>query len=53
MLRWLPTVALAALVLLVSPLWRWSRGWGWSPAAMVAMGLVTVVLFTFAVVSEA
>lgn len=47
-----PAIVLAALVVLAAPLWPWSRGWGWPPAGILAMGLATVLLFTWAVVPE-
>lgn len=48
-MRWLPTVAVLVALVLVAPWWSWSRGWGWTPAGMVAVTLVTIVLFTLAV----
>jgi hypothetical protein len=45
-----PTVLLALLVVAVLPVWRWSRGWGWAPAGMLAMGLATLVLFSATIV---
>lgn len=49
MFQVLPTVLLGALVILAMPLWRWSRGWGWAPAGMLAMGLASLVLFSYTV----
>lgn len=49
MIQVVPTVALGAILLAVLPLWPWSRGWGWAPAGMLAMGLATMVLFTLSV----
>ncbi len=46
MLRWLPTLVVLIALLLVAPLWRWSRGWGWTLAGMVGVTLVSIVLFT-------
>lgn len=47
------TVAVLGLVLLaVLPVWPWSKGWGWAPAGMVAMGVATVVVFSLTVVPE-
>lgn len=48
-MRWLPTVAVLVALVLVSPWWPWSRGWGWTPAGMVAVTLATIVLFTLSV----
>lgn len=42
-------VVLALLVVAASPLWSWSKGWGWAPAGMLAMGLATMLLFTWSV----
>lgn len=49
MLRWIPAAAVLVALLAVSPLWPWSRGWGWAPAGMVAVTLVTIVLFTLSI----
>jgi hypothetical protein len=46
------TVLLGLLVVAALPLWPWSRGWGWAPAGMLAMGLFTLVLFSFTVLPE-
>ena len=46
LVRWLPTVVVLLALLLVAPLWPWSRGWGWTPAGMVGVTLVTILLFT-------
>ena len=43
-------VILGALTLFVAPLWPWSRGWTWAPAAMLGMGLASLVLFGLTVV---
>jgi hypothetical protein len=46
-------IAVMGLILLaVLPLWPWSRGWGWAPAGMIAMGMATVVVFSLTVVPE-
>lgn len=47
-----PLVAIAVLVLLAAPLWPWSRGWTWAPAGILAMGLATMLLFTWTVMPE-
>ena len=49
----LPTVLLGLLTLAAAPLWPWSRGWGWAPAGILAMGFATYLLFQLAVVPEA
>jgi len=46
-------VIIAVLMVLAAPLWPWSKGWTWAPAGMLAMGLVTMLLFRFAVLPEA
>lgn len=48
----LPLLLLGAVTLAAAPLWRWSRGWGWAPAGILAMGLATFVLFRLAIVPE-
>ncbi len=40
------------MVVAVTPVWPWSRGWGWAPAGMLAMGLGALVLFSFTVIPE-
>jgi hypothetical protein len=50
--NWVLAAIVAVLTLFVAPVWPWSRGWTWAPAGMFAMGLATVLLFTFAVVPE-
>ena len=52
MLNVLPAVLLALLVIAALPVWRWSRGWGWAPAAMLAMGLATLVIFSLSVIPQ-
>jgi hypothetical protein len=47
-----PLVLIALLTLLAAPLWPWSRGWGWAPAGMLAMGLATMLLFWWTVVPD-
>ena len=49
MLRWFPLVAVLLALLLVAPVWPWSRGWTWVPAGMVGVTLGTILLFTYAV----
>jgi hypothetical protein len=49
MVQVVPTVLLGLLVIATLPVWSWSRGWGWAPAGMLVMGLVTLVLFSFTV----
>ena len=48
-MRWIPLVAVLVALALVVPLWPWSRGWTWAPAGMVAVTLVTILLFTLSV----
>lgn len=42
----------ALLMVAAAPLWRWSKGWGWAPAGIFAMGLATVLVFSWTVVPE-
>ena len=37
------------LVLLMTPFWPWSRGWGWAPAGILALGVGTMFLFSLTV----
>lgn len=43
-----PVAVMAAFVLATAPVWPYSRGWGWAPAGMSAMGLFAAALFTLA-----
>jgi hypothetical protein len=52
MLQVVPTTIIAVLLLAVLPVWPWSRGWGWAPAGMLAMGLAAMLVFSYAVVPE-
>ena len=45
----MPTLVVALMLALVAPVWPWSRGWGWVPAAMVGVTLATIILFTMSV----
>ena len=49
-LAYLPGIVVLVALVLVLPLWPWSRGWGYVPAAMVGVVLGSIVLFTFAFV---
>jgi hypothetical protein len=48
----IPMVLVTLLVIAAVPVWPWSRGWGWAPAGMLAMGLATMVVFTWTIVPE-
>lgn len=48
----IPMVLVALLVVAAAPVWPWSRGWGWAPTGMLAMGLVTMVVFSWTIVPE-
>lgn len=50
MWAWVPSLVIALALVAVLPLWPYSRGWGYTPAGMVAVTLGTVVLFTLSVV---
>ena len=41
-----PSLVMLAFVLMTAPLWPWSKGWGWAPAGMSAVGLLVAALFT-------
>lgn len=45
---YLPLLVVGTVLVLVLPWWPWSRGWGWTPAGMLAVVLVTAGLFVFA-----
>lgn len=42
-------IAVVVALVLVAPVWRWSRGWGWVPAGMIAVTAATILLFTLSV----
>jgi hypothetical protein len=46
----IPALILVVLVVAAAPVWPWSRGWTWAPAGMLAMGLATLLLFSYSVV---
>lgn len=48
----LPLIVIGLLALGAIPVWPWSRGWGWAPFGIVAIGLVTLVLFRLSIVQE-
>ncbi|TVR28833.1 MAG: DUF3309 family protein [Nitriliruptor sp.] len=48
----IPMVLVALLVVAAAPVWPWSRGWGWAPTGMLAMGLATMVVFSWTIVPE-
>lgn len=51
----LPTFVVSVLglfAILAAPVWRWSRGWGWAPFGMLAMGLATMIIFSLTVAPE-
>ncbi len=47
-----PMALIALLLVGAIPVWPWSRGWGWAPAGMLAMGLGTLIAFSLTVVPE-
>lgn len=51
MARLAPVIALGLVILMVLPVWRWSRGWGWAPAGILLIGLATLVLFSYAAIA--
>lgn len=48
-MRWLPALVVFVALMLAAPIWPWSRGWGWIPAGMVGVTLMTILLFTLSV----
>lgn len=48
-MRWIPLASVLVALVLVVPLWPWSRGWSWAPAGMVGVTTLTILLFTFSV----
>lgn len=49
----LPLILIGLLLVGAVPVWPWSRGWGWAPFGIVAVGFATLLLFRFSVVAEA
>lgn len=49
---YIPVVLVTIVLLLVLPMWPWSRGWGFAPAGMVGVVLVTVGLFLVAALAQ-
>jgi hypothetical protein len=47
-----PLIAIGLLTLGAAPVWPWSRGWGWAPFGIVAIGFATLLLFRLSVVQE-
>lgn len=47
-----PLLAVTVLALGAMPVWPWSRGWGWAPFGILAVGLATLLLFRLSVVPE-
>lgn len=47
-----PSLVMLAFVILTAPVWRYSRGWGWTVAGMSGVGLFVAVLFTLAWVAS-
>ncbi|MEX1164794.1 MAG: DUF3309 family protein [Nitriliruptor sp.] len=49
----IPLVVIGLLAFGALPVWPWSRGWGWAPFGIVAIGLATLLLFRLSIVPEA
>ncbi|MFT5222005.1 MAG: hypothetical protein ACI867_000302 [Glaciecola sp.] len=47
-----PAIIVAVVLLLTVPLWPWSKGWSWIPAAMIAMIAAIVWFVTVVTVLE-
>lgn len=45
-----PTFAILVIMLLVAPIWPYSRGWGWTWFGILALGAGSAVLFTLGAV---
>jgi hypothetical protein len=52
-LNLLPLILIGLLMVGAVPIWPWSKGWGWAPFGIVAIGFATLLLFRFSVVPEA
>ena len=48
-----PLIVTGLLAVGAAPLWPWSRGWGWAPFGIVAIGFATLLLFRLSIVPEA
>lgn len=49
---YLPLALVGLLLLLVLPVFPWSRGWGWAPAGMVGVVLLTLLVFLAGALAE-
>lgn len=49
----LPLIAIGLLTVGAIPVWPWSKGWGWAPFGIVAIGFATLLLFRLSIVAEA
>jgi hypothetical protein len=49
----LPLILIGLLMVGAIPVWPWSRGWGWAPFGIVAIGFATLLLFRWSVLPEA
>jgi hypothetical protein len=45
-----PAFAILVIMLLVAPIWPYSRGWGWTWVGILGLGAGSVVLFTLAAI---
>lgn len=43
-----PSLVMLAFVVVTAPIWPYSRGWGWTIAAMSGVGLFVAGLFSLA-----
>lgn len=50
---YLPVALVALVLIVVLPVFPWSRGWGFAPAGIVGVVLLTVVLFLLAELARA
>lgn len=52
MVNLVPLIVIGLLGVGALPVWPWSKGWGWAPFAIVAIGFVTLLLFRLSIVEE-
>lgn len=48
----IPMVLIGLLMVGAIPIWPWSKGWGWAPFGILAIGLGTLLLFRLSVLPE-
>lgn len=43
-----PALVVLGLVLVVAPIWPWTKDWGWTIAGIVGVTVATIAMFTTA-----